>query len=524
MRRSSFVFLLLAFSGCWVPNPPDGAFTCSPSGKACPDGYSCIDNACWRNGHLPQSAADMAVDTNDNDGSTATADMLPAKSGLGEKCSSADICASGFCVDGVCCDSACTGQCQACDTQALGTCSPVMGPPHGSRAPCAGAGSTCGGTCDGTASSACAYPSNQTICGAACDGKCDGAGACSTTGGSCPNGFACGTSGCLTSCSQDMDCQTNFKCMAPNCVRVAESDCLDGLDNNGDGLADCADPTCNAQVTCVPSVAVGNEVGIFSSSACPSTNYSVAEHFNQGLNAPATCSGCSCNPFINCSMAVYFDYSNTDCSTAQYKATYYTSSGACISGSFGTPKAVKEVASVVSSGCTVTQGSPNTVSWNSSMNFCAASRSSATCGTNQLCVAKPPTSAACVRIPSAAAACPAGYTPNPKGTWYADNEYSDNRTCACQCSSSGGSCDGIVFRSGPSCPVDVSSATGAFGAGSGYCRAKGLAFNDWTTIGGFYPYNSTDDGENKPSCSLSSTSTTSGTTATASGGSTICCQ
>lgn len=520
MHRSRVLLVLLTVSGCWVPDPPDGAFACNPNGKACPDGYSCVDGACWRNGHLPPSGADMAVD---GDGSTATDDMLPPKSGVGEKCTTADSCASGHCVDGVCCDSACTGQCEACDTASLGTCSPVMGPPHGSRTPCTGAGSTCGGTCDGTSTAACTYPSNQTICGAACDGKCNGAGACSTTGGSCPNGFACGTSGCLTSCSQDMDCQTNFKCMAPNCVRVPESDCLDGLDNNGDGLADCADPTCNTQVTCVPSVAAGNEIGIFSAAACPATNYSVAEHLNQGLNAPATCSGCGCTPFINCSIDIYFDYTNSDCSTAQYKATYSTITGACVSGSFGTPKAVEEIAHVGSLGCNVKQGTPTPVSWSASMNFCAASRSSATCAMNQVCVAKPPTSAACVRIPSAAAACPAGYTANAKGTWYADNEYSDNRTCACQCSISGGDCAGIQFATYPGCPI--STATGTFITGSGYCRAKGLAFNDWTTIGGFFPYDGNpDDPKVLPSCSISSASTTSGTTATVTGGSTICCQ
>ena len=50
--------------------------------------------------------------------------------------------------------------------------------------------------------------------------------------------------------------------MAPNCVRIPESDCLDGKDNNGDGLADCADPTCAAVVACVPDAPAGDELGL----------------------------------------------------------------------------------------------------------------------------------------------------------------------------------------------------------------------------------------------------------------------
>ena len=191
MRGSSLALLTLLASGCWTPNPPDGAFACSPMGKACPDGYSCLDGACWKQGHFP----DLGVEVGDGgDIDLGGGDGGPALLGLGEKCSANGACSSGFCVDGRCCDKACTGQCEACDTSTAGTCSPVTGPPHGSRTTCTGAGSLCGGACDGTTTSACKYPSTQTICGAACDGKCDGAGMCSTGGGgTCPNGFACGT-------------------------------------------------------------------------------------------------------------------------------------------------------------------------------------------------------------------------------------------------------------------------------------------------------------------------------------------
>src|SRR6185312_14747053 len=367
MRLSSLV-LPLMLAGCWVPNPPDGFFECSPTGKACPDGYSCLDGTCWKNGHGPDLAAGGDdVDLGARDGGDV--DMVPKKT-LGERCDSADECGSGYCVDAVCCDTACDGQCQACDTQALGTCATVAGPPHGARSACAGTGSLCGGTCDGTSPSACTYPSTQTICGAACDGNCNGAGACSTGGGaSCPNGFACGTNMCKTSCSNDSDCQTNFTCTAPNRVRVPESDCLDGLDNNGDGLADCADPTCNTQVSCVPAPSAGNEVGVFQTAACP-TNYSSTEHMNQSLQVPSTCSGCAFSGSINCSIAFYFDYSTSTCASLTYIGTWNAGAPSCLTANGNTPLSVSEYVQTGTSSCNVSNaGSRDPVSWGTSANF-----------------------------------------------------------------------------------------------------------------------------------------------------------
>ncbi len=520
MRLSSLLGLFLV-SGCWVPNPPDGAFACNPTGKACPDGYSCVAGSCWKNGHTP----DLSVVQANTDLGGVADDQGPSLKALGEKCSSADLCNSGFCVDGVCCNSACNGQCEACDTSNAGTCSPVSGPPHGARAACAGAGTLCGGSCDGMTTAACIYPSAQTICGAACDGKCDGAGGCSTGGGgTCPNGFACGTNTCLTSCSKDTDCQTNFTCVAPNCVRKPESDCLDGLDNNGDGLADCADPTCSTQVTCVPSAATGNELGEFTTSACGGS-YATTEHFNQSLNVPTTCSGCGCSPYVDCAISIYFDYSHSDCTTASLVGTYHTAGTACLNGLGGNPLSVSESITLSASACNPVQGTPNATSWGTSSNFCAVTRSSATCSGNNVCVAKPASAPICVRIPSAGAACPAGYGGTPKGTWYPDNGVQDNRTCACACSGSGASCQSTAYMaSGTACPADLSNINASFLPLSGTCVARnGNAETSWSSLNYMNQYpNSTP--ATPPTCSVSSTAITSGTTATATGGSTICCQ
>lgn len=67
---------------------------------------------------------------------------------LGEACTDADGCASGFCIDGVCCDSACDATCMACNVADLeGTCT---------NAPIDSPDPDCGlATCDGIG--ACAY-------------------------------------------------------------------------------------------------------------------------------------------------------------------------------------------------------------------------------------------------------------------------------------------------------------------------------------------------------------------------------
>jgi hypothetical protein len=62
---------------------------------------------------------------------------------LGQPCTCAADCQSGFCVDGVCCNAACSGTCTACDQPGTaGTCSQVTGAPVAGHGSCP-AGQTC---------------------------------------------------------------------------------------------------------------------------------------------------------------------------------------------------------------------------------------------------------------------------------------------------------------------------------------------------------------------------------------------
>lgn len=459
--------LVVLFVGCLTPDPPDGAFRCSPTGKACPSNYYCAGNGtCYRDGHV----------WSDPDGGSSTGKRQ------GEPCSATDTCDTGHCVDGYCCNSACDGQCQACDVSgSLGTCMTVMGPPHGSRTPCNNTGTLCGGSCDGLQAT-CVYASDTTVCGAACDGRCDGAGGCSSGDeGACPNGFACGASLCKTSCASDSDCQTSFTCVGSSCVRIGESDCLDGVDNNGDGKIDCADPTCVDRATCVPAVAVGAEVGYLDVSGCSDPSYANSETFNQSLNA-FTCAGCACSfycggeAYLSTGSGCNIDVGLLQCTPGQ---TPSSPSCNCLEVSAGT---YQGVAATVGPRCATSGSSvltPPSPVWATTTHFCAASRSSssgAACDGAHICVAKPAGGKACARVPTQSAACPGGY-PTLKGTYYPSSGYAGGSCSTCGCSVVDGRCSapsGIYVQGN---------------CGQGYIPADGVCATEWDAIMATIPVN-----------------------------------
>ena len=154
----------------------------------------------------------------------------------GGACAGASQCASGQCVDGMCCNAACGGQCQACDVPGqVGTCSNVLGAPHGSRQSCTSDGSACGGACGGSDGAQCAYPGPSVECRAgSCSAgvmtesaTCNGSGSCparvqdSCGAGGCSGAvcapIGCSGAGCPTSCSSDADCAPSSSCVAGQC-------------------------------------------------------------------------------------------------------------------------------------------------------------------------------------------------------------------------------------------------------------------------------------------------------------------
>jgi hypothetical protein len=182
------------------------------------------------------------------------------KKHLGNTCSAASQCHSGYCVDDHCCDSACTGQCQACDAQGKpGTCTTVQGAPHGSRQACVGDGSVCAGACDGQSPTSCHYPRGEISCRApSCNSGiaipesfCVGTGSCPRQSAVRCDGYECVGAACDTECSATEPCTEYNYCAAGVCnekkVRgsacTQDAHCLSGFCTDGV----CCERACGGQ-------------------------------------------------------------------------------------------------------------------------------------------------------------------------------------------------------------------------------------------------------------------------------------
>jgi hypothetical protein len=183
---------------------------------------------------------------------------------LGDTCTTANECNSGFCQQGVCCQSACTGTCKSCALgDSKGICSNIpagLAPTVATQCATADA-STCGtnGMCDGAG--ACQLYANGTTCVAgSCTGStltpartCDGAGVCKTVTASLCDPYGCDTANkvCKTICT------VNGDCASPNTCITATGSC----GNKPNGSACAAGSECNsgicAQSTCCATACTG---------------------------------------------------------------------------------------------------------------------------------------------------------------------------------------------------------------------------------------------------------------------------
>lgn len=86
----------------------------------------------------------------------------------------------------------------------------------------------------------------------------------------------------------------------PDLMPVPEGDCLDGLDDNGDGKVDCADPSCDSRVECVDAPTGAEPLGVVvdALAACP-PGYTRSQPLRQGLTS-TSCTGCGCDVRTTC--------------------------------------------------------------------------------------------------------------------------------------------------------------------------------------------------------------------------------
>jgi hypothetical protein len=240
--------------------------------------------------------------------------------------------------------------------------------------------------------------------------------------------------------------------------------CFNGIDDEGDDRADCADPKCGETAACVP-VSDASEAGalVEIDQPCPDGFEAGEAIIHQGLDQGA-CAGCDCAPGdTTCSATVWYYPDDASCAAdtgatggveAPAPAAFACpEGGAPISTDFVYGARVDVEASSTCSASGTAE--PGPIGWARSMKFCVASLAGAGCAQGELCVPRQQPDAQCT-LAEGAADC-TGYQ-SAGSDWYT-GVGADARTCGeCSCAAVGGACDDVVVQVGTDYSCDTTTA------------------------------------------------------------------
>ena len=310
----------------------------------------------------------------------------------------------------------------------------------------------------------------------------------------------------------------------PGCVPKVE-DCLNGLDDDCDGLPDCADPDCVPTMVCVPRPA--GKVGMtITTGTCPqgfAPKSNVGTPFGLTIDGGGTaCTGCQCgsSTVTSCTTAVTTYLTTADCqagTNGKNVATLSTGdTNTCPVPDTNTANvfgAALSPWSVVSSPCAAS-GTPvkPTAAFATSTSFCMSAYvndlGQTGCAAGSVCTRRPPAGSSSCLLLDDASACPAG---TKTTTVYAGIQ--DDRACAaCTCTLQGASCDGLVVQMGSdySCGIDTADLHG----GARTCATTQPTSGVY--VPGYHLTGTPTNGTCKPVGTLAGT-------VTPSGGRSLCC-
>ena len=268
-------------------------------------------------------------------------------------------------------------------------------------------------------------------------------------------------------------------------------DCLDGIDNNGDQLADCADPQCTPNYECVPEAPTAwLGYSRIARSAYPGpvltcSDGSTPDVYFDTPGEEAQCSACECGPAVDggCSYPQLSCWFNTNSCNGMASAEYSPSDGGCkqlpdnntCSNSCNNPQvcAMSEDSKVIGSpSCVPSGGAPKIgPAWNGETAVCTGVTGGG-CNSGSVCVATgqaPFDSTACITR-DGQQTCPDAYPI----TVYAHADGTDTRGCSdCDCDSSSLSCLGASIT-----VYDNNTCGGSQAILNGCTSVKDLIDND----------------------------------------------
>lgn len=220
-------------------------------------------------------------------------------------------------------------------------------------------------------------------------------------------------------------------------------DCTNGVDDDGDGNVDCADPKCSAGFVCAPALPLSGWTGpawlydgaTASAPACGGAFGQPAYEGHRDLSSvPAVCGACACNPTGTCTLGSITLFTDSACQQID-QADPQPPVGQCGKVQNGDNAQSYEAPAPTFGGgsCKPTQPgmSKPAPTWGTTGIVCIGATSNGGCG-GALCAPRPAApfgASLCIWSPGDKA-CPAEY-PTPHSFWDGATDNRDCSPCAC---------------------------------------------------------------------------------------------
>jgi hypothetical protein len=200
------------------------------------------------------------------------------------------------------------------------------------------------------------------------------------------------------------------------CVPLSgNEDCFNGIDDNCDGLVDCADPQCTATTTCVPALA-GAAYGTVLSSAGPCPQSGATTTLLYGAFNPGSCSGCSTSLGVSATPTLVIRQFTPACNGTIIANITATDCSQPVPSSGGITESLSGI------NCNTATGTPSYSPGSFTTDqFCTSPAVGGGCSPGNVCVPKVGSDQSCVLVGSGASCT--GYASNVTpsfGTWYTD--------------------------------------------------------------------------------------------------------